>query len=54
MNIELTDEEGQALVELLDAANKAGGLQLARACLHFFDKLQAAAKAPEPEEMEID
>jgi hypothetical protein len=55
MQIELTDDEAQGLVSLLDAAVKAAGLSAAAPALGIFQKLQAAANAPAPtpEEVEI-
>ena len=54
MKLELTLDEGQQLVTLLDAAVKAGGLQAAIIAMPLFDKLKAAANAPqESEELEI-
>ena len=44
MKLELTTEEAQALVSLLDLAVKAGGLQAATAAVPLFAKLQEAAK----------
>ena len=48
MQIELSQEEAQALVNLLDVAVKAAGLQAAPAALGIVVKLQAAATADEP------
>ena len=45
MNIELNDEEAKVLVNLLDVAQKAAGLQASEACLHFVKKIEAAKKA---------
>lgn len=44
MKIELTNEEANALANLLDIAVKAGGLRSANAALVIFQKLEAAAK----------
>jgi hypothetical protein len=46
MNIELTNEEAQALAQLLDLAVKAGGLRVAQPALAIAAKLDAAAAAP--------
>lgn len=48
MTLNLTNEEAQALAQLLDLAVKAGGLQAAQAAVPLFQKLQEAAK---PQEM---
>lgn len=45
MQIELTKDEAEVLVQLLDVAVKAGGLQTARAACALTDKVVAAAKA---------
>jgi hypothetical protein len=42
MTLELTDQETEMLAQLLDIATKAGGLQVAQASLHFFNKLKPA------------
>lgn len=47
MTIELTQQEAEQLVGLLDVATKAGGLQVASAALHFVGKIQEAMKATE-------
>ncbi len=46
MQITLTEQEGQNLVTLMDAACKAGGLQAALIAVPLFVKLQQAAAAP--------
>lgn len=38
--IELNAEEAQVLINLLNIANKAVGLEAAEACLHFTKKLK--------------
>lgn len=45
IQLELNDEETRALVGLLDIANKAGGLEVARPCIAFHDKIAAARQA---------
>lgn len=45
MTLELTQEEAQQLVSLLDAAVRGSGMQAAGAAVLIFDKLQAAANA---------
>lgn len=42
MNIELTPQEAQAIIGLLDLATKSGGLQVAQAALPIAIKVQAA------------
>lgn len=44
MKIDLTKDEAQVLVNLLDIAVKSGGLQAAEASLYFAKKLEAASK----------
>jgi hypothetical protein len=44
MQIELTPQEAQVLVNLLDMACKAGGLQVAEACIVFTRKVEDARK----------
>lgn len=46
MNIELNDNEAQVLINLIDVAVKAAGLQAAEAGLHFKNMIEDAAKAP--------
>ena len=45
MKIELTKEEAQVLVNMIDIAVKSAGLQAADAGVHFSKLIQAAAKA---------
>jgi len=52
MQVTLTEEEGQQIVTLFDAAVKASGLQAALVAVPLFYKLQAAANEP-TEEVEI-
>jgi hypothetical protein len=49
MKIELTNEEANALANLLDIAVKAAGLRSASAALVIFQKLETAAKAENAE-----
>lgn len=44
MKIELTNEEANALANLLDIAVKAAGIRSAHAALVILQKLEAAAK----------
>jgi hypothetical protein len=55
MNITLDQNEANVLVNLIDVAVKAAGLQAAEAGLHFKNKIEQAAKAdaaPAPTETE--
>lgn len=45
MIIELNTQEAQVLTQLLDIANKSGGIQVAKVVVHFVEKIEAAAKA---------
>lgn len=45
MIIELNNQEAQVLTQLLDIANKSGGIQVAKVVVHFAEKIEAAAKA---------
>ena len=45
MTIELTQQEAQALIGLLDLATKSGGLQVAQAALPLAVKVQSALDA---------
>ena len=49
MTITLTNEEANALANLLDIAVKAGGIRSAAAALVIFQKLEAAAKTENSE-----
>jgi len=46
INIELTQEEIQQLLQLIDISVKAGGLQNAKVALPIVDKILAAANTP--------
>lgn len=49
INFELNDSERQALLQLLDVAAKAGGIQVAKAVSHFVDRIQeAVSEAAKP------
>lgn len=50
MTIELTEQEAQALLGLLDVAVKAGGLQVAQHAIPLALKVQAAIDAEKPQE----
>jgi hypothetical protein len=45
MKLELTEQEAQALVELIDVATKAGGIQVARVAVPLVQKIMDAAQA---------
>ena len=45
MTIELTNEEAQVLLNLIDIAVKAAGLPAAEAAVHFSKKIKDAADA---------
>jgi hypothetical protein len=47
VTITLTDEEQRVLIQMMDQANKAGGLSNAEAAIYFAKKIQAAAQ-PQP------
>ena len=54
MNLELNDNEAQALTGLIDIAIKAGGLQVAEAGVALARKIAAAAQAkPTPEPVPV-
>lgn len=44
MKIELTNEEANALIELIDISVKAGGLRVASAAVTLVAKIQTAAQ----------
>lgn len=53
MNLELTKEEAQQLLDLMDLATKSGGLQVAAVALPLAAKImQAAQKAQNNPEVE--
>ena len=47
MTIEITKEQAQVLVNLIDVAVKTGGIQAARAAVFFTDLVAAAAAKEE-------
>ena len=52
-NIQLTQQEANALLQLIDFALKANGINVAQAGLHLTNKIQEAFKEePETEEVE--
>lgn len=54
MQIELSTEEAQVLVNLLDVAVKSAGLQAAESALHFVTKIKAAAAEKPAEQKEAE
>jgi hypothetical protein len=48
ITISLSDSEQTALAQLLDAAVRNGGLQLAPAAVHFMTKMQTESNAAAP------
>ena len=50
IKVEFTENEATVLLNLIDIAVKAAGLQAAEAGLHFSKKLQDAAKAADTEQ----
>ena len=50
MTLELTNDEANALAQLLDLAVKAGGLGAAEAALPIFKKLKMAAEPSQESE----
>jgi predicted DNA-binding transcriptional regulator YafY len=49
IKVELTEEQAQSLVELLDLATKTGGLQAARHALPLVEKVMASVPSKEEE-----
>ena len=47
INIELTQEEIQQLLQLIDISVKAGGLQIAKVAIAIVDKIVNAANKPQ-------
>jgi hypothetical protein len=45
MQIELTRDEAQQLFQIIDIAVKAAGVQVAKAAVHFAEKIDAAVRA---------
>jgi len=54
ITLELTKAEAQALVNCLDIATKAGGLQNARVALPIAEKIMIAAEALQPAENAVE
>jgi hypothetical protein len=52
MKLELNTNEAQVLLNLIDVAVKAVGLQAAESALHFKEKIEAASVVPAPSVME--
>tara|TARA_R110002051_G_scaffold317315_1_gene398362 strand:- start:756 stop:929 length:174 start_codon:yes stop_codon:yes gene_type:complete len=43
-NIEFTLEEANALIQIIDIAQRVKGLEVSKNCIHFVEKLQEAFK----------
>ncbi len=54
IKVEFTKEEAQVLVNLIDIACKAAGMQAAEACVHLTKKIQAAAEVAAASDLEIE
>jgi len=48
IKLELTPEEANGLLQLIDISIKAGGIANAKVGVPIFDKVMAAAQAPQP------
>lgn len=46
-SIELTEQEANALLAIIDIANKAEGLKISGNCIHFANLIQSAFKPAE-------
>jgi hypothetical protein len=53
LKIELNNDEANVLINLIDVAVKAAGLQAAEAGLHFRKKIEDAAKEPAVDPVEV-
>lgn len=53
IKVELTKEECQQLVDLMDLATKSGGLQVAAVALPIVSKVMQAAKAAQETEKSL-
>ena len=53
VNIEFTEQEANALIQLLDLACKKEGLRVADSVVHFNNKLQLAFKGKFTEEKSV-
>jgi len=52
IKLELTPEEANGVLQLIDVAIKAGGIANAKVGLPIFEKIMAAANAPAPQPTE--
>lgn len=50
IELKLTENEAQALYEIMDIATKSGGIQVAKASLPITDKLMQAVKDSQEKE----
>lgn len=53
MQIELNEQEAQALLHLIDLAVKASGIQSASTALHFANKIKAASSNSKEHKPEV-
>lgn len=53
IKIELTPEETNGLLQLIDISIKAGGIANAKVGLPIFEKVMAAVNAPQPAQPEL-
>lgn len=52
MNLELTKEEAQQLLDIMDIATKSGGLQVAAVALPLAAKIMQAAQVAQKSDVE--
>ena len=53
IKFELTPEEANGVLQLIDIAIKAGGIANAKVGLPIFDKIMEAAQASQPQQAEL-
>ena len=51
--IEFTLEEANALIQIIDIAQRVRGLEVSKNCIHFVEKLQEAFKEEEAKKPEL-
>ena len=51
--IEFTLEEANALIQIIDIAQRVRGLDVSKNCIHFVEKLQEAFKEEEVKKEEL-
>jgi len=54
IKLELTPEEANGVLQLIDIAIKAGGIANAKVGLPIFDKIMEAAQATQPPELSLE